>query len=190
MLKICDLSSNNTGAERITAIGTCDGAIIKATEGTSYINPYNKQDAERVVSHNKLLGFYHYARPERGNTAEAEALNFLKTVRPYLGRAVLALDWEGGALKTNPQWARDWLDYVYTMTGVRPLLYVSEAYRQGVGAKVAPGNYGLWVAKYSKKAPAVDPWKFKALWQYTSTPYDTSNFYGTTETWAKYAERK
>lgn len=188
MLTIADLSSNNSGTQRTIAINYCDGTIIKATEGKSYVNPYNKQDAQKVVKAGKLLGFYHYARPEN-NTAEEEAINFLKCVRPYLGRAILALDWEGNALKCDPQWARDWLDYVYQMTGVRPLLYCSEAFLKNVGSKVVSGNYGLWVAKYSKNTPKIAPWKFKALWQYTSNPYDMSHFYGDSEAWQAYARR-
>lgn len=188
MLKICDLSSNNSINQQYTAIDNTDGAIIKATEGATYVNTYKDTDAKRVLTTNKLLGFYHFARPEK-NQPETEALHFVNNVKDYLGNCILALDWEGQSLKCSQSWARTWLDDVYKITGVRPLIYVSEAYVKRVGDRVQPGNYGLWVAKYSNKSPSISPWKFKVLWQYTSTPYDISKFYGDADTWHKYSER-
>lgn len=188
MLNICDLSSNNSEAQQKQAILENDGVIVKATEGISYVNPFHLANAQLALANDKVIGFYHYARPEN-NSYEKEALHFVNNCRPYIGKAILALDWEGNALKVNQQWARNFLDVVYQITGVRPLLYCSEAYLKKVGAVVADGNYGLWVAKYSSKNPVITPWKVKALWQYTSKPYDKSKFYGDKEAWAKYAKR-
>lgn len=188
MLNIADLSSNNSLTQQLQAIRENDGIIIKATEGKTYKNPYMKTDADTALGYGKLIGFYHFAKPLH-NGAEDEALHFVNTVKDYLGNALLVLDWEGEALKGSQIWARYWLDTVYKITGVRPLLYVSEAYRKPVGTFVEPGNYGLWVAKYSKNAPQVDPWKFKALWQYTSSPYDKSHFYGDKKAWEAYGKR-
>lgn len=189
MLKVCDLSSNNTSAVRNNAINSNDGVIVKATEGTDYTNPYFKTDIENARKKNKLIGAYHYARAEK-NSAKAEAQHFIDVVRPYLGKGLLiALDWEGASLGVSPLWARQWLDYVWNVTGIKPLLYTSESQLSKVGAQVVPGDYGLWVAKYSSNEPNIAPWKVKALWQYTSTPYDKSNFYGTRTTWKSYAKR-
>lgn len=188
MLNVCDLSSNNPTSQRIAAIKENDAVIVKATEGKTYVNPYWKSDIRRAIGEGKVIGLYHYARPE-SNSAKEEAIHFCYTVREYIGQAVLVLDWEGKALECAQTWAREWLDTVYQLTGVRPLVYVSEAYRKRVGVAVQSGNYGLWVAKYSKKEPQADPWAFKAMWQYTSSPYDKSCFYGDRAAWQKYAAR-
>ena len=102
---------------------------------------------------------------------------------------MLVLDYEGKSLSITPVWAREFLDKVFQITGVRPMIYMSESACKTVGPAVVDGNYGLWVAKYSKNKPKVDPWKFSAMWQYTSTPYDKSVFYGDRVAWEKYAER-
>ena len=44
----------------------CDFVIVKATQGTSYINPDFRRMAEAVLKAGKLLGIYHYAAG--GNT--------------------------------------------------------------------------------------------------------------------------
>lgn len=186
-LNICDLSSNNTLNQQLVAIAENDGVIAKATEGVSYKNPFFATDCNTALEQGKLIGCYHYARAEK-NGAEDEALWFLRNCKDYIGKAILALDWEGASLSVNPSWARTWLDTVYKITGVRPLIYTSESVVKTLG-DVQSGNYGLWVAKYSKKTPSVAPWKFKALWQYTSSPYDKSYFYGDANAWNAYAKR-
>lgn len=188
MLKVCDLSSNNSSSIRKQAIAENDAVIVKATEGSTYKNPYLSTDLKSALQQGKKIGVYHYARPER-NSYDIEAWNFLKNAAPYIGSAVLVLDWEGTSLSANQKWARQWLDLVYQLTGVKPLLYTSESALKKVGPYVADGDYGLWVAKYSTKEPTITPWKVKALWQYTSTPYDKSHFYGTKTTWDAYAKR-
>lgn len=161
--------------------------MIKATEGKTYKSAPMLAQAEYALKNNKLIGFYHYARPENGNTAKQEAENFIKAVKPYIGRAILALDYEGNAHKCGEQWAIDFINYIYKKTGVLPMFYTSEAYLKRYPG-VAATNAGLWVAKYSKKAPVIAPWKIKAMWQTTSEPYDKDRFYGNANTWAAYAK--
>lgn len=189
MLTISDVSSHQRIAMMTKAVKETDGVMIKATEGTTYVNPYWKLSVTTAKRYGKLYGFYHFARPDKsGWKAEADA--FIKIVRPYIGDAVLALDWEGKALGYSAKWARSWLDYVYKQTGVKPMIYMSESSVVRVGRDVVSGDYGLWVAKYSKKEPAIAPWDIKAMWQYTDSPYDKSKFYGTRKTWQAYARAK
>lgn len=172
-------------------------AIIKATEGKTSSDRYldilfnffmSVCDSKDVELKDRCYGFYHYAHPEL-NSPEEEARNFLSKVGHQAGRALYCLDWEGKAWKCSPRWARAWLDYVFRETGVKPLLYTSSSYLSNLGA-VASGDYGLWVASYRKTKPAkVTPWKFAAIWQYSSTPYDHDIFYGDAKTWHKYTEQ-
>ena len=74
-----------------------DFCIIKATEGTDYTNRYLDSHAKAVQGKKKLLGVYHYAN---GGDYKAEADHFLTTVKKYIGKAVLVLDWES---RNNPQ---------------------------------------------------------------------------------------
>lgn len=195
MLQGCDLSHWDAGRYKAILMDeTTKFTIIKATEGKTSFDRYcdilynfytSVHDRIGTPAEDRLYGFYHYAHPEL-NKAEEEARNFLSRVGHHAGRAMFCLDWEGKAWQCSPRWARAWLDYVYNETGVKPLLYTSSSYLSNLGA-VASGDYGLWVAAYRKQKPAkVTPWKFAAMWQYTSTPYDHDLFYGDADTWRKY----
>ena len=54
-----DISSYQ--AELNAEIVPSDFVIIKATEGTNYINPTWEEQAKQVLQSCKLLGFYHFA---------------------------------------------------------------------------------------------------------------------------------
>lgn len=187
MITGCDISSNNLNYQSIISARQNQFVIIKATEGRTYKSPLMNKQADTTLKAGKLIGFYHYARPENGNTAVQEAEAFIAAVKPYIGKAILALDYEGNAHKCGQQWAVDFINYVFKRTGVRPLFYTSESFLNRYD-KVADTDAGLWVAKYSIRNPKIGAWKFKAIWQYSSSPYDKDRFYGTSETWAAYAK--
>lgn len=189
MLVGCDLSTHNNNWDEIIR-GNVSFCIIKATEGKTYKNPLMDAMAKEAIARGRLLGFYHYARPENKNTPEAEAAAFVEAVKPYLGNALLALDYEGAAHSCGATWASRWIREVKRLTGVLPLFYTSEAYLHLYGAVAATGC-GLWVAKYSTaRKPDTAKWPFWALWQWTSYPYDRSYFNGNSKAWKAYARKK
>lgn len=185
-----------------------DFAIVKATEGVNFVDPCFHDFIRKAESLGKCLGFYHFARPEK-NSAKAEAKFFYDNTVKYFGKAIPILDWESSG-KANVAWAKEWLDTVYSMTGVKPMIYMSESVvNQYDWSKVANADYGLWVAKYrdheidinydmskAGKSPQVKWWKFYAMWQWTSrgridgfnADLDCDVFYGSRETWDKYAQ--
>ena len=187
----------------------CDFVIVKATEGKTYTDPQFLHHIESARNLGKLLGFYHFARPEN-NTAHDEVLNFLASVTPYLGEGILFLDWESSG-KNNVSWAKEWLDEVYSLTGIRPLIYMSESVTKTYNwSDVAP-QYKLWVAKYrdyeidynydmsrAGNPPKVGYWDSYVMWQWTSSGrldgygnnLDCNQFYGTAEDWRKLCERE
>ncbi len=125
--------------------------IAKATGGYGYKNPDFKRQIEQAISAGKCVGAYHFAwdKGYTGATPEQESQWFLDVVQPYLGKIVLALDWEAEAKKLGPAWAKRWLDYVKNKTGVTPFFYTfqSEA-SQKKWADVAK-VYPLWMAQYA-----------------------------------------
>ena len=105
MLNGIDVSSNNRGLS-IQSV-KADVVIVKATEGTTYVNPQFERQAGDTLDSGKLLGIYHYAH----NDVIAEADYFLSKVGDYLGKAVLVLDWEAtAALAAGVGAAKKWLD--------------------------------------------------------------------------------
>lgn len=89
----------------------------------------------------KSLGFYHYAG---GGNATREADHFVNTVSPYVGEAVLVLNWESyqNAAWDNSNWIRVFVNRVHERTGVWPLVYVQASAIHQIPADVR-ANCGL-----------------------------------------------
>jgi len=198
MLKGVDLSHWQSDFE---AFNSVDFAIIKATEGIGYVDPACDKLYQKAKKSGKLLGVYHFARPDLNNSAIAEADWFIKNIQGYLREAILVLDWESGYLG-NVAWAKAFLDRVKEKTGIKAVLYASRSPINSFNwSSVADADYGLWVADYGANTgsecnkPVVKWWSFYILWQYTSRGrvagyggnVDLNNFYGDAETWRKYA---
>ena len=205
-MKGIDISSWQAGldAGKIPA----DFVIVKATEGTDYVNPNCDQHYQQAAAAGKKLGVYHFAR-NGSNDAIAEADFFVDNIQGYIKHAMLILDWEDGGNVGDVAWARRWLDRVQERTGVKPLIYMSESVVNSHDwGSVAGADYGLWVAKYRDMAadynynmelagtpPSVKYWSGYAMWQWTSSGrldgwggnLDCNEFYGDAEAWDKYA---
>lgn len=167
--------------------------MIKATEGLTFRDDKALEWRNTASALGVPYGFYHYARAEK-NEAGKEADHFVKRVKELcaIGECVLALDFEGKALsiKDVDAWALAFMMRVYELTGVKPLLYVSQSVVPRFKS-VAEFGCGLWVARYRNKmlgAGNVKPWKFVAMWQYTSSPIDRNMFYGSEKQFRKYGE--
>lgn len=203
MLKGIDISKYQSNID-LSKIDT-DFVIVKATEGVGYTDKYCDKLYQQAKKLGKKLGVYHFARPDLGNTAIAEADYFVKETLGYHKEAILVLDWERGNLK-NVTWAKQWLDRVYEKTGVKPLIYMSASVmRSADWSSVVKADYGLWVANYGANNGIANEsafnkyplkyWSFYALWQYTSVGrlsgyngnLDLNYFSGDKSAWDKYA---
>lgn len=204
MLKGIDISNHQRGID-LSKID-CDFIIIKATEGKSFVDPSCDRFFQQALSLGKKLGIYHFAN-NSDNTPEQEADWFINNTKGYIGKAIPVLDWEDN-VKSDVAWALKWLQLVEKSYGCKPLIYMSESTVNSYDwSSVANANYGLWVAKYRDKNadynydmsmagrnPAVNYWKFYALWQWTSSGrldgyngnLDCNVFYGDKEAWDKY----
>lgn len=197
---------------RWQSVGTGDSAkdfiICKATEGTGYVDTSCDKHYQRAKKKGKLLGVYHFARPDLNKGvagAKAEAAYFVNNCKGYIGEAILVLDWEQPGTTGQTDWAKAWLDEVYRLTGVRPLIYMSASVVNGNNWSNISSNYGLWIAGYPaaynvKNPPTptvgampykIGSWKFWAIWQYSSgagtLDYDIANMDKTA--WGKYAAK-
>ena len=92
-MKGIDISSWQAGldAGKIPA----DFVIVKATEGTNYVNPNCDEHYQQAAAAGKKLGVYHFAR-NGSNDAIAEADFFVDNIQGYIKHAMLILDWEDG----------------------------------------------------------------------------------------------
>ena len=156
------------------AYGGSDFVIVKATEGQGYISALMSAQYARAKADGKLLGVYHYAR---GGSPALEAQHFLDAVAPYIGEAILVLDWESGtnAAWGSTTWARDFVDYVHAQTGIWPLVYTYPGGRDQVAS--CADVCALWIAGYpdnrfSWNTPEMiyhtGAWATWTIWQYSS----------------------
>lgn len=204
MLKGIDISNHQSNIDLSKV--ACDFVIIKATEGKSYVDPSCDTFFQQALKLGKKLGVYHFAN-NSDNTAEEEANWFINNTKGYIGKAIPVLDWEDN-VKSDVAWALKWLQLVEKAYGCKPLIYMSESTVNSYDwSSVANANYGLWVAKYrdkdidynydmsnAGKSPAVNYWKFYALWQWTdvgrldgyNSNLDCDVFYGDISAWDKY----
>ena len=120
--------------------------IVKATQGTGYVNPKCNHQVELAKSLGKKLGYYHYAG---GGDPVAEADYFIDNIKNYVGTGMLIVDWERyqNSAFGNTNWVRRFVDRVHDRTGVWCVIYVSES----ALAQVAncANDCGVWVAKYA-----------------------------------------
>lgn len=204
-----DVASYQAGMNVGEAAG--DFVLVKSTEGIDYTNPEFNGHAKQTLSAGKKLGVYHFIRNDSDIKQQADY--FLTVVKPYIGKAMLVLDFEnttGSTIQnqTGVGLAKQWLDYVYQQTGVRPVLYTGISCENSLDwSSVVKANYGLWIAQYNNYNVvngyqprdlygSLKNWKTAVMFQYTSTgrlpgwsgDLDFDVFYGDKSAWDKYAK--
>jgi GH25 family lysozyme M1 (1,4-beta-N-acetylmuramidase) len=160
-------------------------AIIKASEGTTYTDPYFQRNWEGAGSRGMYRGAYHFARPAGSTLAEidadarAEAYWFVSRIASVGGMggpmdlpAVLDLeypgDWKSGVSPPAykcwymsqaqlAQWMRTWLSTVHTLTGKVPILYTNSDYWNSCDGAPADiaSTYRLWLASWGVSNPSI-----------------------------------
>ena len=179
-----------------------DFVVMKATEGTGFVDDCCDKFYQTAKKRGKCLGIYHYAN---GKIIKVKPISFLRTLKvisekPFsssIGKARATKVFGTSGEKT---WVKNWLDYVYSKTGVRPMLYVQKS---AMSKFTNIGDYGLWIAQYANSNTVngyqSKPWNEGAytcaMRQYTShgrlSGYsgnlDLDKFYGDVSAWNKYA---
>lgn len=150
-----------------------DFIIIKATQGTGYINPTFEAQADATLKAGKILGLYHYAN---GSGVTGEVNFFLQTVSKYIGKAFLCLDWEnipnGGANPqfTSPAYAKQFMDEVRKRTGLTMFIYGSKdsCFNAMDWSAVKAAGFPCWGAQYPNYTPingySQNPWQSAKPW--------------------------
>ena len=193
-----DISSYQSGID-LTVV-PCDFVIIKATQGTGYVNPDCDRAYQQAKRAGKLRGTYHYVG---GGNAVAEADYYVNNIKGYLKDGLLAIDWEA---EQNSAWGNEaYLEQlvrrVIERTGVKPLIYSMASRYAQVAAVAKKLDCGLWIAEYADMNPTgyqAHPWREGAyacaIRQYASTGrlngwggnLDLNIAYMTRDQWAKY----
>lgn len=214
MLRVIDLSDAQAGLDLNTIADQFDAAIIKATGGNGYVNPYCDGWVQQCIALDKKWGVYHYFGDGfADHDPIAEANHFVDNCLGYIGKGIFCEDWERGGNSdvNNTAMARQFTQHVKSRTNINPGDYMSLSLVTGLdwSGSIADGNW-LWCADYVDNNtiiinfgmdPNRDPnphWDGEVnniLWQFTSHGrldgyggnLDCSFFYGTRATWDAYA---
>lgn len=196
MLNFIDISSYQADLNLVAVSSSIQGVIVKATQGTTYVNPYCDRHYQQATSANLLRGFYHYAGIDK---PEAEAEYFWNNCRNYFRDGIPVLDWEGAQ---SVDWVNRFVRHLKDISGIWCWIYANPwRFNQGGVEK----NCARWVADY----PAVSHPTFAqaanwycpeadgnvVAWQFCSDGrlngyswnLDCSLYYGDEKSWLKYA---
>lgn len=185
MLNGCDISEFQSDDVDISPY---DFVIVRSSYGVGEIDAKMKLHADRVLAANKLLGFYHYAYPDTGNSGADEARSMIAAVKPYLGKCILALDWEGEAVSYPASWIMEFMQTIESETGVTPFFYTFSAQLDDSKYQPVANKYPLWVANWQVDSPDIGIWDKWVIWQYQGDPFDLDRFDGTAADWQKYCQ--
>lgn len=185
--------------------------IIKATEGTKMVSNTFFTFAEQLTEVDKLIGCYHFARPDTMPTKlrmDDEADFFIEQVEKanLLGKAILVLDWETEPMDRDDL-ITEFVVRVESQTGVTPWIYGSKSKLYKWKDYWAVRHCPIWLAAWHFNRPTSIgeplnslpdqsvPWQ---IWQYSSNG-KYPGFYGnvdldytglTKEEWLKSASPK
>jgi len=168
MIKGQDWSSHQSSAPSVAGL---DFVVIKATEGTSYVNPDMVDQARHARAHRLVVGFYHFLTP--GNP-RGQAAHFVRRAASVPGDP-LFVDWETGPDGRAATCAEKdaFIREVQRLRGAdhRVGLYCNRDFWLNRDTTSFAGD-ALWIAEYgvTPGKPRIEaPWLFH---QYSSTPVD------------------
>ncbi|MER6383075.1 lysozyme [Streptomyces sp. NPDC001250] len=158
-------------------------AYTKATEGTSYTNPYFTQQYDGPYKAGMVRGAYHFATPDTSDGATqadyflAHGGGWTKDAKTLPG--VLDIEWNpyggscyGKSKSAMVTWIRDFLNRYKSRTGRDAVIYTATSWWTD-----CTGNYAgfgktnpLWIARFAASVGTLPAgWSLYTMWQYTSS---------------------
>lgn len=148
---------------------------IKATEGTSYIDPRFKEYYKEAKAEGLKVGFYHFFNPSNSSTPKEQAQHFVNTIKGLKPDCRLVLDLEktGGLSKSKlSKKAIEFLEEAKLLSGLDVAIYTYTNFVQtNLDPQFGLEKYPLWIAQYGASSPAQNPiWgNSYAGWQYSES---------------------
>ncbi|MFD8674234.1 lysozyme [Streptomyces seoulensis] len=197
-----DVSSHQRGVDWYTARAKgARFAYVKATESTTYRNPYFTGQYDGARRAGLIRGAYHFALPNRSSGA-AQAAYFVRNGGDWRADGVTlppALDIEynpydkhhkcyGLSRARMVRWIRSFSDEVRRETGRRPVIYTTTNWWTACtgDTRAFAADHALWIASHGSSAgPGRLPggWRYWTFWQHGTKgglPGDQDLFGGST----------
>lgn len=143
---------------------------MKASEGTSFVDPYFNQNFTNAKANGLKVGFYHYLTARSNSEAVAQANFFVSTISGMIPDCRLAMDFESfGSLSTEEinEIGLTFMQTVESLSGKKMVIYSDTSNASNIfGGGLT--NYPLWVAQYEVEEPTPNGnWDSWVGWQYT-----------------------
>lgn len=146
---------------------------IKATQGTTEMDPEFERNYREADRENLLIGFYHYVMARSVEEAKAEAAFFSEKIKGKRQHARPAMDFEEFGTLSSQDVRNISLHFLHELeerTGIRPVIYSDASNASTVFDDDRLRKYPLWIAEYGVERPNMEnPWKRWSGWQYTDT---------------------
>jgi GH25 family lysozyme M1 (1,4-beta-N-acetylmuramidase) len=150
---------------KVRAAGV-DGVVLKATEGTGYVNPYYAGDHAAALAAKLEVAAYAFLRPENGNP-DAQVDFFVNTVAQHGPVSWYANDCETGSGDLTA-FVLEALAHLQARTHAAVLYTGGWWAGSHLNRDAKLAQYPLWDASYSNAEPTPPhPWKSLFAWQYT-----------------------
>ncbi|MGP4004720.1 lysozyme [Streptomyces sp. 8N706] len=168
---------------------------VKATESTSYRNPYFRQQYNGSRKAGLIRGAYHFALPHR-SSGRTQAAYFVKhggTWRRDGWTLPPAVDLEnnpygakcyGLRRSTMVSWIKSFSNEVKRRTGRRPVIYTTTKWWNDCTgrSRVFSRSHALWLARWGRSSGTLPAgWRYYTFWQYANRgtfPGDQNLFNG------------
>jgi lysozyme len=172
-------------------------AFVKATEGTTYTNPYFAADYRKAHEAGLVRSAYHYARPRPDLASARDQADYFVSVAGKAdarGDLPLTLDLEESGGLSPAQlvaWTHAFVDETTALTSRPVIVYTYPYFWQHAMADTSDfSDLPLWIASYRSggpKSPLPGGWSSWTFWQYTANGrvagipaiVDRSHFSGT-----------
>ena len=129
---------------------------IKASEGTTIIDPYFKTNYDNAKSQGLKIGFYHFVRARNEEEAIKEATFFHSVIAGTSPDCRLAMDFEVfdglGSQKIN-QISLAFLQKLEELTQKECVVYSDEYNARTIFSRELAKAYPLWIAEYGVSVP-------------------------------------
>lgn len=172
MMRGIDIANWQAG---LTIPAYADFCVVKASEGTTFVDPYARGFIDQCKHKNILFGFYHFLT--RANPEEQAAF-FASVTSDWNLQGVPVLDIERENIECWGEWAQRFVDKYHAITTVYPVIYCQASRLNEFDGYPLVDTCGIWVAGYPSKRAyewgetpefpyEVAPWPFAAMWQFT-----------------------
>jgi lysozyme len=142
-------------------------AFIKATEGILLVDPYFQRNWREAPKVGIICGAYHYFKPAKSGKWQAKF--FLQTVKMEKGDLPVVADVEelnGVSPAKMRQELKEFLTYIQTKTGVKPIIYSGISFYQDYLSGYFD-EYTLWIAHYHQSELKISSKTNWLFWQHS-----------------------